>query len=168
VEVTEPTPWVTVVVAVVVDSVPVVVVTVVVGETTLTDTSTGAEVDGTSRAPVDAGDCGTAMSMPPAATTATTAKATTAFRRRRERARPEKFLPASCPWCICAPSCAPWVRSCTADDSTSSAAATRLTQGVPWFCVPSSRRVCLLPCRPGADSPRCLNDDCTARHRIPQ
>jgi len=142
VELTEPTPWVTVVVAVVVDRAPVVVVTVVVGETLLTETSIRAEVGDCRPAPVGSGACDSAVSVPPATTNAATAKANTAFRRRPVRARTEEFLPASCPWCICAPSWAPWIRGGTAGNAPLPAGATRLTQGVPWFCVPSSRRVC--------------------------
>ena len=56
-----------------------------------------------------------------------------------------------CPWSIAPPS--PPGSGSLHGPQGECTSATRLTQGVPWFCVPPSRRVCLFVCRSCA--PRC-------------
>ena len=58
-----------------------------------------------------------------------------------------------CPWSIAPPS--PPGSGSLHGPQGECTSATRLTQGVPWLCVPPSRRVCLFVCRSCA--PRCTD-----------
>jgi hypothetical protein len=140
----------TVVVAVVTDWGKVVVVTVVVGDTTVVLVVLVVLV-----VPVVAGPALTDLPLAPAeapgmaapthdeARVATMATVIATRCPSPGRDDPEENLRTTCPCCIAPPSDSS--RSRGAESSVNGPApATRLTQGVPWFCVASSRRVCLV------------------------